>query len=88
MPRTRRKTEFTHWNLKLRAIYKIALTTSPPLLAARHAAEAVAASRRPCPPVSHRTPTSSARARAYLLPVPFLVTPPFHPHPRAHAELG
>ena len=72
--------------LEPRNIYRNAITTSPPLLAARHAAEAVAASRRPCPPVGHHAPTSSARARAYLLPVPSLFSPPLPLPLRARAD--
>ena len=38
--------------------------------------------RRPSTILAHRA------ARAYPVAVPFLVSPPFHPRPRAHAELG
>ena len=38
--------------------------------------------RRPSTILAHRA------ARAYPVAVPFLVSPPFHPRPQAHAELG
>ena len=38
--------------------------------------------RRPSTILAHRA------ARAYPVAVPFPVSPPFHPHPRARAELG